>query len=165
MTFVLDSSAFFSGIQPQDVEDSATTQLIVKEIRDPQAKIRIYSAVESGKLKIIEPLEKYMMIIETEARKSGDIKALSQADKSILALAFQVKSEEGKVILVSDDYAVMNLCSILEIPYQATFEKGIKRIIKWQYVCSGCFKKYPPDYGEPCEVCGSKIIRKRKKEI
>ena len=80
-------------------------------------------------------------------------------------LVFNIKiklSENIKVL--TDDYSMQNVLKIMNIPYDSIITEGIKGIYNWKKVCEGCKKEYSDDYPfDDCEICGSKIFKKRIK--
>ena len=50
------------------------------------------------------------------------------------------------------------------IDYSGIITEGIKEIYNWKKVCQGCKKEFEDDYPfDDCEVCGSRIFKKRIK--
>ena len=90
--FVLDASAFYTGIPFLSCTKYYTTNLVFNEIKHIN---KSYSAVELlkdiGDLEVIEPEEQIMEKVNTIAKKTGDSAKLSSADISIIALALQLK--------------------------------------------------------------------------
>jgi UPF0271 protein len=67
-------------------------------------------------------------------------------------------------MVVTDDYSMQNVLKIVGIPYRSVLTEGIKEIYGWIKVCKGCKKKYPSEYlFDECEICGTRIIKKRLK--
>ncbi len=148
---VLDTSAFIAGVEPQTFEECWTTNKVIEELRksiNENIKLRVEIGISSGKLKIVD---------------ADDIKIdtnddLSDADLSVVSLAYKYKD---KAIVVTNDYGIQNACKRLGIRYISAGEIGIRKILKWFYVCSGCGKKFDRKV-DICDVCGSKIKRKAK---
>ena len=89
---------------------------------------------------------------------------LSQPDKKLIALAYMLFKEEKDVLVISDDYTIQNTLKIMGINYSGVLTDGIKEIYNWKKVCEGCKKEYDQDYPfDDCEICGSKIFKKRIK--
>ena len=120
--FILDANAFYSGF-PFTLSSLIcyTTNLVFNEVKHIK---RSYSALEAligvGNLIVIDPEEQYLEKIIFVAKKTGDYLRLSQADLSILALAFQLQ-----MTLISDDFAVENVATFLQIPFKTIGTKGI----------------------------------------
>lgn len=69
--------------------------------------------------------------------------------------------EEG--VLLTDDYAVQNVASMLGIKVEPVVQKKIKDVLIWQKVCIGCKRKF--DSGDICPVCGSPMRKGRKRKL
>jgi UPF0271 protein len=95
--------------------------------------------------------------VKEAARKSGDLGRLSPVDITVLALAL----DTGGTIL-SDDYSIQNVSSIMGIPFRPVGMDGIKKVEKWNYQCIGCGKWFKEKEND-CPICGSGMKAKRKK--
>ena len=96
--------------------------------------------------------------------KSGDSLRLSFPDKKLISLAYMMYKEGNNVKVITDDYSIQNTLKIIDIPYSGIITDGIKGIYNWKKVCEGCKKEYGDDYPfDDCEICGSKIFKKRIK--
>ncbi|HUV53949.1 MAG TPA: hypothetical protein VMW03_01955, partial [Candidatus Krumholzibacteriaceae bacterium] len=73
---ILDSSAFIQGLDPQN-EASYTVPLVVEELRDGFIVARLRSMESTGRLKVVEPEESYLGIVEDESLRMGESQALS----------------------------------------------------------------------------------------
>ena len=73
--------------------------------------------------------------------------------------------KQGKnVKVISDDYTIQNTLKIMGIPYSGIITEGIRGVYNWKKVCEGCKREYDEDYPfDDCEICGSKIFKKRIK--
>ncbi len=144
MRCILDASYFF-GDYPCFGE-MYTTPEVVGELLDITAKMR-YEVLCSRGLAVREPDPAAAEAAVAAAEKSGDMRVLSQTDISVIALSLTL---QGTV--VSDDFAVQNVCRHLKIPVQNILQKKAKRRI-WKYICSGCGADIPD--GGDCPICGS----------
>jgi len=79
----------------------------------------------------------------------------SEADKELLALALEFRAP-----LATDDYGIQNIAKRLGIKFVPVAQEGIKKVISWDYYCSGCRKK--SGKSGVCKVCGARIKRKPK---
>jgi endoribonuclease Nob1 len=159
--FVLDASAFYIGIPFLSDSICYTTNLVFEEVKHIKAS---YSALEAliyvGKLRVLEADESSLRKIIAIAKKTGDLSKLSHADISILALALQLHTPT----LISDDYAIGNVATLLHIPIKSVGNKGIVRVGKWVTFCRGCGKVYKSNI-IICAYCGNKLGRKFKRYI
>ncbi len=158
--FVLDASAFYTGIPFLSCTKYYTTSLVFNEIKHIN---KSYSVVELlkdiGDLKVIEPEKQILENVNTIAKKTGDSAKLSSADISIIALALQLKK-----ILISDDYAILNIARLLNIPVKTLTTKGITNVRKWITYCYTCGKAFDPNIRE-CLLCGNRLRRRYKKIV
>ena len=108
--------------------------------------------------------EKYLKLVDEIISKSGDSLRLSFPDKKLISLAYMMYKEGNNVKVITDDYSIQNTLKIIDIPYSGIITDGIKGIYNWKKVCEGCKKEYGDDYPfDDCEICGSKIFKKRIK--
>jgi len=169
---VFDTNIFLKGLEFNLIPGTIyTTPTIIDEIKVEKYKdknrnilYRIKVALESKKLIIKSPLEKYYKIVEKKARKTGDFNALSEPDKHLIALAIElIEKNNQNVILFSNDYSIENVCSELNIRYSPIYKEGIEVKIIWEVYCSACQKIFKSDdLKKSCEVCGSKLKRRPK---
>ncbi len=109
--------------------------------------------VSSGRLKIVEPEEKFRRRVVEVAKKMGELNALSDADIDVLALALQEKAT-----IISDDFHVQNVAEELGINYEGVTER-IREKRMYVKKCINCGRVYPPTYrGKRCKVCGGKLV-------
>ena len=151
---VLDSSAFYAGIPFSSNEPSYITSLVYNEIehikKDHDA---IQILIETKRITVNEPENKFVTITINAAKKSGDFPNLSDQDISTIALSLQLRAE-----LVTDDFAVSNVAKNLNIKVIPVMTDGIKNVVTWKYYCPGCkidFSKITE-----CPRCGNKLKRK-----
>lgn len=156
--FILDSSAFYAGIYHSLYSKFYTTTFILKEIKHLlKSSITIDLLISSGALIIQDPTKESIDKIISTANLSGDIKKLSQADISIISLAYQLNRT-----LISDDYSVLNVSNLLKIKTISLGNRGIVTVRKWKNFCKTCNKQYAPTIQE-CEICGNATKRNYKK--
>lgn len=161
--YVLDASAFINGFKLIS-NNNFTVPEITSEIKDFESKLILDMAIDEGKLIILDVETKYIDEVEEIISKSGDVLRLSEADKKLIALALMLSDRGENVKVISDDYTIQNSLKIMEIPYSSIITDGIKGVYNWKKVCEGCKKEYSEDYPfDDCEICGSKIFKKRIK--
>lgn len=161
---IIDASGIINGY-PLDNDYNYTVSEIISEIKDFKSKLKVEEAIEEGKIKILIPSSKAIEELELMLSKSGDGLRLSDADKMIIALAIDFKDSGKKVKVVTDDYTIQNELKIIGIEYSGVLTSGIKGIYNWKKICEGCKKEYSQDYPfDDCEICGSKIFKKRIKK-
>lgn len=149
--YVLDSSAVIGGFLPEE-DEYFTVYEVIGEIEDDASKERLSYFLNSGKIKIKTPKQESINRVRKKATKSGD--NLSLTDVKLIALSLELDSS-----IISEDYGIQNVSSMLNIKFKSIRELGIKEIIQWEYYCMGCRKIYSKDK-KNCEDCGS-IIKRR----
>ena len=161
--YVLDASAFINGFEPKG-QFNFTVSLITDEVKDLKSKILLDQVIEEGKIIIKEPKDEFIKELNETISKSGDDLRLSEADKKLLALALDLKCENENIKVLTDDYSMQNVLRILEIPYDSIITEGIKGVYNWVKTCEGCKKEFDADYPfDDCEICGSKVFKRRIK--
>jgi endoribonuclease Nob1 len=162
--YVFDASAIIGGFSSKKYQNFITAS-VISEIKDLKSKLILESAIEQRSIRILEPELTDIKNVSKVIIKSGDVLRLSEADKNLVALAFRLKRESMNPVVVTDDYSMQNVLKIVEMPYRSVLTEGIKGIYGWVKVCKGCKKKYPPEYMyDECEICGTRIIKKRLKK-
>ena len=163
---IRDATAIIQGYEhPDSMIRIYTVPQVVNEIRDTIPKLRLEAWINAGKITVMEPDTQHVEDIESETRKMGESRNLSTPDKMVLALALQLKTDEGEPMIVSDDYSVQNMASKLGIKYISIAVKGIKRRIEWEIYCPGCRRRYDRPQSEGiCPVCGTALKRRPAKK-
>jgi UPF0271 protein len=158
---VLDTSAVIAGFVPglANVEQ-VTIQEVLDEARDLCSKLELETAVTAGKVEVIEPSAQALVDVYEEVRRTGD--RVSKTDVRLLALALDLHRAGKEPEVVTDDYAIQNLASLLDIPYRRIAMPGITEVFRWEMVCPACDRKYLPGVSR-CETCGSNLIRKPRR--
>ena len=161
--YVLDASAFINGFKINS-DNNFTVPEITAEIKDFKSKLVFDMALEERKLTIIDVPSEYISSINDIISVSGDILRLSFPDKKLISLAYMLHENGENVMVISDDYTIQNTLKIMDIPYSGVMTDGIKGIYNWKKICEGCKKEYDENYPfDDCEICGSKIFKKRIK--
>jgi endoribonuclease Nob1 len=161
--YVLDASAIIGGFISKK-SDNFVTASVISEIKDLKSKISLERAIEDGSITIMEPEPVDIDDVTAVIKKSGDVLRLSSVDIKLVALGFKLKRESMDPMVVTDDYSMQNVLKIVELPYRGVLTEGINEVYGWIKICKGCKKKYPPEYGyDECEICGTRIIKKRIK--
>ncbi|MBQ6813406.1 MAG: ribonuclease VapC [Methanobrevibacter sp.] len=161
--YVLDASAFINGFEPKGKYNFTVCE-ITDEVKDLKSSIILNQAIEDRKIIIKEPEDEFMEKLNGIIQNSGDDLRLSEPDKKLLALALSLEDEGKEIKVITDDYSMQNVLKILNIPYDSIITEGIKGVYNWKKTCEGCKKEYPADYPyDDCEICGSRIFKKRIK--
>ena len=156
--YVADSAVFIMG---NSVDSSLliTVPSVVGELKSSDAILRFDLARESG-ARVEMPEHEMMSEVLEMAKYTRDIEDLSSTDVDILAKALEYKES---AVLLTDDYAVQNVASLLGIDVMPVAQKNISDILVWEKQCVGCRKRF--DKGEICPVCGSLLKKRRKRKL
>jgi UPF0271 protein len=162
--YVLDASAIIGGFISK--KNNFITASVVNEIKDLKSKISLETAIGDGSIKIVEPATSDLDEIREVIKESGDVLRLSKVDVNLVALGYKLKRKSLNPTVVTDDYSMQNVLKIIGIPYRSVLTEGINEIYGWIKVCKGCKTKFPPEYQfDECEICGTRIIKKRIKNV
>jgi UPF0271 protein len=164
---VLDTSAFLAGFDPFSLADEqVTVPKIEEEIRrNSMVKMRLVMGIESGKIKVKAPTQEACAELESSATKAGDIYKLSEADKQLLALSIELKTQGYIPKIITDDYCIQNVAKQVGIEFLALATFGIKHLLEWVRYCPACHKQYPANRkSKECQVCGTELKRKPKRQ-
>jgi len=168
-TFVLDASAIIYGFNPQLVEgDHYITPLVVSELSGRKTKALIDLYLSSGRLRLRSPREETKSHVRAQASSTGDLPVLSETDLEVAALALDLKNEGLDPVVVSDDYSLQNLCTLLSITFKPMVTRGISQEFWWFIYCPACGATYDSSSRlTTCEICGHALKRKvySKKQI
>jgi len=151
---VLDTSALFGLEQvPQDWEAFVTDGVLaeLEKYHDRRAEHLV------PMLKVSQATAVSLSKVKDAAKGTGDSSRLSSTDMGVLALAYEIGAA-----VATDDYSIQNLASVLGIEFISMNMKGITRVVRWNYLCTGCgkvFKEPHPD----CPVCGSPLRTTRRR--
>lgn len=151
LKFILDSSAFIGGFLPEE-DEYFTVYEVIGEVEDDQSKERLSYFLNSGKIKVKEPNSEIVKEVTKKSQTTGD--NLSLTDIKLIALALELDSA-----IISEDYGIQNVSSMMNVKYKSIRESGIKKIIHWEYYCIGCKKIHSKDK-KICQECGN-IIKRR----
>lgn len=158
---ILDATAFYADVPFTSLDSFCSTESVIEEVSHKKSRaIYIDGLIEAGRLKIYSPSELYIKKVKEVALESGDNSTLSKTDISVVALSLELKTNGQNVTIISDDYAVQNLASTLQVHAVSVMSRGIQKIVKWKQYCSGCGKVYDKKIIRECVVCGSSIKRK-----
>lgn len=159
---ILDTSAFIAGYEASHEGENYTTPSVREELEEAGLPLlRLEAAIETGRIKIIKPGEKYINRVRILAAELGEIGNLSEADIDVLALGLQLKELGWSPIIISDDYSLQNIADRACLEYRGMTTRGIKLRIRWEIYCPGCrevFRNLPPN--TPCPRCGTRLKRR-----
>ncbi len=155
--YVLDTSVLYYGKDIPDGFECMITPGVVRELNREGMGDRLEMLLAT-KIRVSSPSERSLKRVAAEAEKTGDSRRLSETDKELLALAFDLGYE-----LWTDDYSIQNIARVMGIPCRGMDQKGIAEVFVWQAKCKGCGKVFPADV-RVCDVCGTETKTRRKKK-
>jgi len=150
----LDTSALFSLEQVLPGWEAYITQGVLDELEkygDRRADHLL------SVLKVSQATSRTVGTVLKAAKGTGDSARLSPVDVEVLALALELKAS-----VVTDDYSIQNLAAVLGVEYIPVGLKGITRVIRWNYLCTGCGKVFKEEHPD-CPICGSPLRTTRRK--
>jgi len=143
MAPVVDTNVFVRG-RNQPFNNALTIPEVMEEIKSEKGKQNFNSV----SINVKEPSEKSL---EEVQHKSCDINSpTSEVDEKLLALAI-----DEKTVLITDDKALQNLASHLDLEFQSYMTDEIEQQREWKKVCENCGGLVDD---EKCGKCGSTTI-------
>ena len=165
---VLDSSAIINYLAALGAPDGElyTTNEALAELRSELARLRAEALIASGQLRIVEPPPEAIDEVRRAASKTLDIAKLSETDISVLALALHL-SKDGEVLLMTDDYAMMNVACRLGIRFVPAREASIREYREYVFMCPACRRVYRDQGDGRCPHCGAplKLVVRRRRRV
>lgn len=157
LPLVLDTSILLSGRPlPLDRELWVPPRVLEEVTGRGRDRRGVDYALET-RLKAREPSPRSRARVAGAARKTGDDARLSPTDTDVIALALDVRGE-----VLSDDYSVQNVATLLRIPARGHDQRGIRAVWMWTRRCTGCRREVTENV-EECPVCGSPVRSARKR--
>ena len=156
-TYILDTSALLSG-KPINTGGFPliTTSGIAAELHPGGRDYRAFQLLREKGMSIYEPSATSLARCREAAARSGDIVRLSPTDLGVLAVALDINADpEQEAVVLSDDYSIQNLATILHVKYLGLSQEGITRRIQWVVSCPGCRRRFAEKVSV-CPVCGTK---------
>lgn len=147
---IVPDSSFFIERRSSD-EDAVTLPEVRDELEDT-SRFRFDAATGKG-MRLETPSDESVRAVRNTAEETGDASVLSETDVRLVALAY-----EEDATLVTDDYAMQNVASRLDVETRGAGKDEIEEERDWRYQCVGCGRVY--DEKKRCEVCGSETTRK-----
>lgn len=154
---------FFMGYDPLSIkEDQFTIPSLMSELEyKTTTSLRFRVAIETGKIKLQNPSQRFLKRIEETSSKIGDFSSLSEVDKEVLALALELKENDLSPVIVSDDYSIQNVADQLGIQYVSLATFGIRYRFKWILYCPACHRRFSPfPARKVCTICGTQLKRR-----
>lgn len=124
-----------------------TTEPVFREWKDFRSRLTAEHAVKNGRLLIREPRPSSIDRVRETARRLRTT-GLSEADESVLALAFDNNGWEPTV-LISDDYRVQNVAKALKIGIEGVLMEGIQTVRSFKKNAAGTGREIMPKKPSP----------------
>lgn len=160
---VLDTSAVIAGVAPGLVDaEQVTVREVLDEARDLCSKLELETAVDTGKISVLEPSREALVEVRKKVGQTGD--RVSETDIKLLAVSLDLRRRGDEPELMTDDYAIQNLARVFGFPFRRVAMPGIKEVFTWRMVCPACSRTYPPTFTK-CDVCGSTLVRRSQKKF
>ncbi len=164
MLFVLDASAVLN--EPNFSFDSRhsyiTTPDVMREFRALESRALAENALHHSLLEVRSPSAASLKKAR-EKIEEHNFDRVSNADVSVIALALELKREDRRFIVLTDDFSIQNFLSLFEIPFSSVLQGEIEERISFERYCPGCGKLFGKGFsGKKCPECGSRIQKRRK---
>lgn len=156
--YVVDAGVLFSPWKI-DIKDSllVTTSNIINEIRNKPSKSRAETMILLDRMLTTDPTSEYISRARDAAARSGDISVISQNDIELVALALMLNDEGKTVVLVSTDFAVLNVTSLTGLNILDPSKKFDQKIV-WGMRCPAChYQEKTLRRETECPVCGTQM--------
>ena len=158
--YIVDAGALFSPWKI-NIKDAVlvTTSNIINEIRNRPSQSRAEIMILLDQMRITDPTAEYVDRARVGASGSGDISVISENDVELVALALMLHDEGKAVVLVSSDFAVLNITSLMGLRILDPSGKFGQEII-WGMRCPACHYQAKTQRRETeCPVCGTQMQR------
>jgi len=154
--YIIDTSAILSGKPlPVDQQDFWTVEEVAEEFSPGGSSYRMFQYLREKGLSLHRPSKNAKRKVNQIIQKLGENLRLSSADRAVLSLAVDVDLMENvHAVILTDDYSIQNIASVLKIEFQPISQKGITKTLKWIRRCQGCKRVLSSDESV-CPICGS----------
>ena len=171
---VIDNTAFAMGFNINLLQDELdnlhlyTTGAIYSEASENAKSAQLLEIAHNQRILTIEdPTTEAMEKTKEIAEVTGDLGVLSMADQELIGLGLDLKNmhPDATVLIMSDDYAVQNVCTVLSLSIYSLFKDKIKKVIYWEVYCPRCFQTFPNSHlKSQCPECEANLKRRPKRK-
>jgi len=148
------------GFNPTRPGEVYTVDAVEDELsKGTMTQLRFHVNMEKGTVIVRSPSLRAMESVETVTARIGEKGHVSQADREVVALAWDLKQDGRDPVIVSDDYAVQNLAEHLQLAYGSLANFGIAHKFDWIMYCPACHRRFGGSE-KTCRVCGTDLKRK-----
>ena len=136
-----------------------TASSIIDEIKNKPSIQRVDYLISIGILSTEDPQQYCIDKVQEAAIETGDISVLSSPDIDLLAIAYSMSHSGEDVVVVSTDFAVLNVARNLGL--KIIDPKGkITHHTKWIMKCPACGNLSEDGKSVECEICGTRMKRR-----
>lgn len=150
----MDTSAIMSRKINLLSENLVFPDKVIEEIKKGRLKYLLDASADL--IRVYSPSGRSVETVKEASKKTRDFSELSETDIEVLATGYELKAA-----IITDDYAVQNVASVLGLKWESTEVAGISKEIIWKYRCTGCRKVFTKPL-ESCPVCGHEVRRFHK---
>jgi len=151
---VLDTSSIINGYPPEETLEKFTVPEVVEEAKATVTASSMGVLMERGEMRVWDASTGSVEQVEEKLGEIGG--KLSTADVRLVALALDLAGRGLKPVLVTDDYGLQNMASVLNLEFKSVVTPGIKSVFSWRGVCPACGKNWDGDV-ERCPDCGTPL--------
>lgn len=149
---ILDTSLLLGGKEPPP-GTWLTTPEAAAEVSPGGRDARRYTFWMEQGLQVRSPSPRAVLRVDEAGMAAGSLGRLSDADRSLLALAL-----DRRGTLVTDDYTILDLAERLGVTTQTVNTAGVSGTKDWAPRCSGCGRWFDaPQKRDECPICGSPV--------
>lgn len=162
MTIVIyDTSAIIRGILNfKSFSCAYTTHSVLRELKKRHTNYaKVIALIEANILEVLSPSKIFVEKVKEKAMQLGELGKISSTDLEIIALAMSFRSREEDILVITNDFAIQNILSHLNIKYKSIGQREIREPRKYVYECKNCHSKYETKYNF-CPKCGGRVITK-----
>ena len=159
---ILDTSAIIrsSALRFSGSKKVYTTPSTLHELKGSEMKtLEVAFLIREGRLVVRSPERDARLVVVRFAKKTGDIRNLSDADIDVIALAIDLRKNGEHPLVLTSDYAIQNVLSFLNIDFESVGIRSIRGAVNWRYFCPSCGRRYSGKIS--CSICGTRLVRKR----
>lgn len=161
---MLDSSAVLNdfGFKFDEKNKYLMTAEAAGELKDLRSRQLLENALAQNLVEIKNPKKETIGELEKFLKEKG-IERLSLTDKSVIALAIELKKSGENFIAITDDYTIQNCLKFLKIEFKSVIHGSIQKEIEFEKFCENCGKKPETNFTQKeCDFCGGGIKSRRK---
>jgi len=159
LVYVVDTTALLAKWVLMVPSTVYTVPQVIAEARDQESRQATETAIELGRLRVLEPPPAAVKEARDAAHQLGLHLSLSETDIAVAALALHLAGKNNDVVMVTDDYALQNLATSLGLRFMPLRTRGIREKRSYTVKCPACgFTSSEPGL-RLCPRCGTPLRR------